>query len=214
MTVSTFNEGDLYVVRTLKHLSTNPDRKWANSYEFRATTAGDAGDLLTLGGALIDFEADMSLSTVVFDRILISTWSPDSVPYDPEAFISSSVTASGQNTAATDPQPLSFCLSVARQVFAGREGHIFLRGVLKEGDTTAPAGKPVLVDRAAIQAQLETAITDSTLDGYIGTTSRNSLQMVMVGKTAADVRVISALRAQGVSQLPTDHAWFNRTAPT
>lgn len=211
MTVLNFDIGDLFIIRTIKHLATNPDQKWANSYEVRADNAGDGGMLLTLASAIVLFESTMSLQTVRFDRSLISTWQPDSRPYNPATFMSIPLTASGAAAAATDPLPLSQCLSVARVPLSGRFGHIFYRGWLKEGDVSAPAGKPILVDPAALQGTVQAALDTSELASYFGLDNRSGLSLVMVEANGEDWRNINDLVVQGVSQLPTDHAWFNRT---
>lgn len=214
MSVLSFVSGDRFIVRVVKSLSTNPDNQWANSYEFRALDAGAEADLLTLGEALVDFEATMSINTTVFQRILISTWQPDSVPYDPTAFISSTLTASGGVLPPTDALALNQCLSVSRQAASGRFGHLFYRNWLKEGDVTAPAGKSVLVDRTALQSTLDGAITSSGLTDYLGGGSPGNLVMCMVNAEGTNMRTVNNLRVQGVSTIPQDHAWFNRTTPT
>lgn len=214
MPVSSYAVDDLFVFRVVKHLSTNPDRQWANTYEFQATVAGSEDELLALGTALVNFESEMALTTVTFDRIIISTWAPDSKPYDPEAFISSSLTAGGTVVPGSDMQPLTMALSVARMATNGRFGHIFLRANLQETDTIAPAGKSILVDRAVKQAELNTAQSESDLLDYIGVAATGGFRMVLIGKTAGEVRPVTFLRVQGVTQLPVDHTWFNRTTPT
>jgi hypothetical protein len=213
MPVSSYAVDDLFVFRVIKRMVTNPDRKWANTYEFRAVAAGSEDELLALGTALVEFEANMSLTATEFTRLIISTWVPDSVPYNPESFISTSLTASGGKIPGSDIQPLTMALSVARQVASGRFGHIFMRCVLQETDTVAPAGKSILVNRPAFQGLLNTAQDDAGLLDYIGLSPALGLQMVMVGKTDAEVRPVIGLAVQGVTQLPVDHTWYNRSAP-
>jgi len=213
MPVSSYAADDLFVFRVIKRLATNPDRSWANTYEFRAVAAGSEDELLALGTALALFESKMSLTWVEYTRLIISTWAPDSVPYNPEAFISTSLTLSGVKTPTSDQQPLTMALSVARQVASGRFGHIFLRGVLQETDTVAPAGKSILTSRPIYQGLLNTAQDDAGLLDYIGLAPSAGLQMVMVGKTDAEVRPVINLAVQGVTQLPVDHTWYNRTVP-
>ena len=212
MSVSSFVTDDLFTFRITKALDTNPQLQFANSYEFVATTSGGEGDLLTLGTALVQFESIMMRTNVVFARLLVSTWQPDSKPYDPSVFISSTLTAGGARLTSSPPEPLNVCFSVSRQCASGRFGHIFYRGVLSQEDVTAPSGTATLSDRTEMQGLVDNAISTSGLDAYIGVGSSEALTMVLVGKTDADVRTILNLRAQGVSILPTNHAWFNRPA--
>jgi len=211
MSVLTFASGDNFVFRLTKSLETNPDNKWANSYEFTATTSGAIADIIALGEILADFEVALHLNTVVFDRLLVSTWEADSVPYNPESFFSTTLTATGANDVTSDMLPLSTCLSVSRQASTGRFGHIFYRGVLMEASVEAPAGKYILVDRPSIQTILDDAISSSGLDAYIGVGATESLSLAMISADGSQVRTVNNLRAQGVSQVKSDHMWFNRT---
>ena len=211
MSVVAYVADDLFTFRITKYLSTNPDNKWVNSYEFKATEAGTEGELLTLGGILVDFEAALHRNAVVFDRILISTWSPDSVPYDPETFISSSLTAVGGRGTDADLVPLSTCLSVTRQASSGRFGHIYYRGALDEEDVSSPAGKSILTNRAEWQTLIDGAILSSGLEDYIGLGTGGGFELSMVNADGTQVRKVNALFAQGVAQVKPDHKWFNRT---
>lgn len=214
MTVETFNIDDLFTFRVIKYHSLNPDRKWANTYEFVAIAAGSEDELLALGTALVNFEAAFHRDVILFDRLLISTWQPDSKPYDPAAFISSSLTAQGGVGPVGDNAPLNQTLSVARVCSTGRQGHIFYRGVLNEAEIQAPAGTSVLVSRSSQQTVLDEALTDSGLADYIGADARLGLKLAMINKTGTQVREVLTLLAKGVVTLPMDHAWFNRTAPS
>jgi hypothetical protein len=211
VTVLSIAVDDLFTVRVVKYLSTNPANKWANSYEFQSNAIGSESELLLLASSLVNFEIALHLGVVTFDRVLISTWEPDSVPYNPANFISSTLTGVGTRGGSGDALPLDKTFSVTRQAASGRFGHLFYRGVLVEGDTEAPAGKSVLTDRPAWQTDVAAALTSSGFEEYIGTTPEASLGLVMVNADGTQVRPVIALRAQGVSSVPTDHAWFNRT---
>jgi len=213
MTVLAYETGQVFTFRIVKSLSTNPDNKWANTYEFRADTGGGPTELLALGEVLADFEVALHRDTVQFDRILISTWEPDSVPYDPSTFISSTLTGNGAVGPVGDNCALNVCMSVARIPISGRFGHIFYRGVLNEADTEAPAGRLILTDRPGQQDNVDAALTSSGLDNFVGLSAEGGFRMCMVGTDPAAFRVITQLRVQGATTLPQDHAWFNRTSP-
>jgi hypothetical protein len=213
MTVLSFVADDLFTLRVTKYLSTNPANKWQNSYEFQANDGGGEAELLALGTALVEFESSFHHDVVTFDRLLISTWEADSVPYNPSTFISSTLTAVGGIGPVGDLLALNTCLSVARIAGSGRFGHIFYRGVLEEVEISAPAGVNILASRAAQQTKINDALTDSGLEDYVGVAPTGAFRLVMVDKTGAQVRNVIQVRAQGVSTIPTDHAWFNRTSP-
>jgi len=214
MSVASFAIDDLFVFRVIKSHTSNPDRKWANTYEFKALAGGDEGDLLAVGLTLVAFESGMAYPYVKFERLTISTWAPDSVPYDPESFISSALSDFGTYPGAGAAVALNQCLSVARVAAFGRFGHLFYRGFLDESSVSSPAGKSILADRAAVQASIDATIASSGLDDFLGAAPTGSMQMVMVNADGDQVRPILGLSAQGVSTVPMDHTWFNRTTIT
>jgi len=213
MTVSSFAEGDAFTVRLVKYHQNNPDRKWANNYEFVARSAGSEDELLALGMNMLTFERNMTFNAIVYDRLLISTWQPDSKPYNPAAFISSPLSEVGANaTGGTDLEALNVCLAVRRVPAFGRFGHIFYRGNLVESEVSSPAGKAILTNRTQKQTDLETSLGLGGMDDYIGVAATGAFKMVMVSRDGSQIRTVIGLRAQGVSQVPADHAWFNRTS--
>jgi len=213
MSVTSLAPGDLFTVRIIKHLITNPADQWANSYEFKAISSGTESELLILAPILVGFESVFHYTTTIFDRIVISTWEADSVPYEPAAFISLSLSDIGDIEAASDPLSLNQCLSVTRVAASGRFGHLFYRNCVAEEDVHAPAGKTILNDRAEFQTLLDTALSASTLADYIGASPEASLGMVMVNADGTQVRPVVGLFVSGISTIKTDHKWFNRTSP-
>jgi len=211
MSVDSFVLGDRFIFRVIKYLSSNPDNKWANSYEFQSTGPGDDVTLSTLADQLILFEQGLHRPYVQFSHVLISTWEPDSKPYNPFVFISYPVVAVGTVPATSDQISLDKALSVARVPTAGRFGHLFFRGGLTEEEVTAPTGKTVLSNPVSIQARLDAALTSSELENYIGVAVEAPLQLVMISTDGSVTRKVKQLSVLGVATVPTDHAWFNRT---
>jgi hypothetical protein len=75
----------------------------------------------------------------------------------------------------------------------------------------APAGKGILTDKPGVQDTVSDAITSSGLGDYIGVTPDNDLRMVLINSAGTQVRPVINIIVQGVTSLPLDHAWFNRT---
>lgn len=213
MSVASFIAEDLFVFRTIKSLETNPDNRWANTYEVLSIIGGDTGDLLALGMKIVEFERSLHYPAVKFIGLTISTWDEDSVPYNPMAFVSSALTLNGARSPSTSGLGLSSCFSVARVPLYGRLGHLFYRGVLQESDVEAPAGKQVFTNPPAMATLVETAVTGSGLDDYFGATA-TTLQFVMVNKSGSQIRPLVGFVPVGVSQVPNDHAWYNRAIPS
>ena len=213
MSVISYADKDLFVFRVIKSHVSNPSQEWANSYEVQALAAGNSTNLTDLGDSIVAFEKAIHSQAVQFVRLLISTWQADSVPYDPLAFITVTLTGVGTRETSGDLLGLSNCLAVARPAPSGRFGHLFYRGVLTEDDVEAPAGKTILQDKAAIQSEIGAALTSSALDSYLDFTITAELEISLVSADGETVRPVNTFVVQGVSQLPTDHGWFNRTSP-
>jgi hypothetical protein len=213
MSVLTFDDADKFIITTKKNLLTNPDNSWVNRYEAQALTAGSAGQLLTLGLAIIAFEKLLHAPVVRFSQLSISTWEPDSKPYDPLAFISTPLSEVGGRTKAQDLISLNQTWGVLRVAATGRFGHLFLRGCLYEDDITAPAGKSIFSNLTAISSDLAAAVTTSGLEDYLGQDASGALRLVMINKNGTQIRALAGLSTGGVSAVPQDHAWFNRTTP-
>lgn len=212
MSVLGFTTGDRFRFTVTKYLATNPERKWDNNYEAVATADGVESDLTLLADRLVNFERDLHLDVVVFDRVRISTWEEDSKPYDPEVFISLPLSGVGDLPATgSDLQALNVCLSVARFPQSGRFGHVFYRGCLREVDTSAPAGKFVLSSPSGWVITLNGAVDDNSLTEYLDGTG-SVLNLAMINKSGTQVRPIVSLVVRGVAVVPYDHAWFNRTS--
>ncbi len=212
MTVASFTSGDAFTFRVLKHLATNPENVWANSYEFIATDAGGTAELFALGDALVAFERELHSVQVAFDRYIVSTWEADSVPYDPETFVSVPLDVIGVLVSlGNDLVPLGEAWRVNRQAATGRFGNLFFRGSLTEVEVQAPAGKPVLTVPGSQAERLADAIDSSLLANYFGATASGGFYMAMINFNGTQRRVVNQLVSSGVSMIKADHQWFNRT---
>jgi hypothetical protein len=211
MSVISFTAGDVFRFTLIKYLATNPERKWANTYEIRAKVDGVETDLTTLANQLVAYEDHIHYTTVRFDRVVIATWEPDSSPYDPTTFISLPLTASGLlDLGGAQPVALNVCMDVGRVPLSGRFGHLFYRGCLSEADVEAPAGKFVLTNQAAKQTNITSAASTAGCDDVFSGADV-TFELVMVGAALDTARGIAGLVVRGVAVVPFNHAWFNRT---
>ena len=106
---------------------------------------------------------------------------------------------------------LNQCLSVARVCATGRFGHLFYRGCLYESDVEAPAGKTILSDRGLFQTYLDEQLSTSTASDLLPSGSFPNLRLVMIKDNPDTARLVTFLKVQGVSTVPMDHTWYNRT---
>lgn len=213
MSVLTFVTNDLFVVRLKKSHVSNPSRSWQNSYEFVANTSGTITELEALASVMLDYEVQIHNTFTQFEQVSVSTWSADSVPYDPDAFLVQPVSSMGLRDTTGALAAITTCWNVARPCLSGRTGHIFYRNVFAQSDLTAPSGIYQLNDPATFSTLLSGARIDSGLADYLGLIPTAPLQMALINKTGSNVRGVQTLISSGVSQLPVDHAWFNRTTP-
>jgi hypothetical protein len=211
MTVLTFATNDLFVVRVKKSHTANPSRSWQNSYEFVANESGTLSDLDDLANVVLDYEQQLHNTFTQFSQVSVSTWAADSVPYDPDAFLVDPVDLQGTRDTTGALAAITTCWKVARPCLSGRSGHIFYRNVFAQSDLTAPSGISQLNDPATFSTLLSDARTSSSLSDYLGLTPTAKLQMALINKTGSNVRGVQTLISSGVTQMPVDHAWFNRT---
>lgn len=214
MTVLDYGIDDLFILRIIKYHTANPDRQWANSYELHAHSPGDDSTLLSVASAFVLFEQEMHNPLIGFDRFLLSTWQADSKPYNPDTFMSVPLGTFGTAPDVTNLIGLGQAFSVSRVPASGRFGHLFYRGVLTEDMVSAPAGKSILSSVPAMQTIIDDAIVASELSTYFEPDNAPGISLVMISPTGEDWRGVGSLVAAGVSNLPQDHAWFNRTTPS
>jgi hypothetical protein len=133
MPVNNVLADEVFTVRIYKRLE---GQEWANSYEVQATQASSEPTTAigNLRAWLVGLERSIHLTDVFFDRITISTYQPDSQPYDPTRFVSFPISEAGQRARSGDALSLAICLFVRREPGFGRAGKLLYRGVLQEGD--------------------------------------------------------------------------------
>lgn len=210
MSTTSFVTGDLFTVEITKSLSTNPNLKWRNTYEWKALAGGGLADILDSGEKLVAFEKAISYDVVNFEELRVSTWEPDSVPYDPTAFLALPLSGSGTlDSSGADVMALNVCLNMVRVPESGRFGHIFYRGCLVESDVEAPAGDFILSDPSVFDTRVSTALGSSGVQDQLDQTG--TMGMAMISADGSIVRAVVGFSPQGVSTVPTKHKWFNRT---
>lgn len=210
MPVTSFTSGDLFIFEVTKALSSNPDLKFRNTYEMQAVDDGTTSDIVDAGLQIVAFEKAILLDVVDFVELRVATWEPDSVPYDPTAFLALPLSGTGDRpSTGSDILALNICLNVARVPVSGRFGHLFYRGFLREIDVRAPAGDFILDDPSGVDSTFSSALSSSGMDDLLA--ASNFFGMVMVNADGSNVRRVFSLSPQGVSTVPTKHKWFNRT---
>jgi hypothetical protein len=147
MTLAMIVQGDVLTVRSYKQYV---GYAWANNYEVEATQniSNPSTALEFLANRIALLERDLHLVGVVIDRVTISTYVPDSRPYNPNTLATFPFSLPCARLAPSEVLPLELCLFVRRNTTFGRDGRILYRGCLMESDMTATAFRPLLTSAA------------------------------------------------------------------
>jgi hypothetical protein len=192
------------------------DAPWVNTYEIQSdqnltpAEIGGAGVVELLAGA----EKELHLTSVLFDRGVISSYAEDSNPYNPASFVTVPLSGFGTRSVFTDALDLNAVFKVRRVVGSGRSGKLAYRGCLAEADVSAnnsgrwslSAGSSINSGGADWLAYL--AIIASLLDGTV----EPQMTMLTPGGnvgTPAFARQVDALVPAGVGFNRKNHRWFN-----
>jgi hypothetical protein len=143
MTLTTISQGDVLTVRVFKQYV---GYAWANNYEVEAIRdiTNVAVSLEALITRIVALERPLHLQGVIIDRATVSTYVPDSLPYNPNTLATFPLSISATRQATGDVLPLELCLFVRRNVVLGRDGRLLYRGCLTENDMSATAFRPLL----------------------------------------------------------------------
>jgi len=139
MPINAIQSGEIFTVRTYKTIG---GFAWANTYEVQAVTEppNSITAVEALASAFANLERNMLLDIANVDRVVVSTYIPDGLPYNPDSFTTFPVSQPGlRDTTGTQPLPLEACVFVRRNAPTGRDGRILYRGYLVESDVNTAA---------------------------------------------------------------------------
>lgn len=214
MSVLEFEAGSMFTVITKSRIASSPEITWNNSYELWAQIDGDQAALAAFAGSVAAFQIALTLSTIELEEVRVSTWNPDSNPYDPTAFFVQPVNLTGTISATgVEPLPLTDVLFLKRQVSLGRLGKLFLRGALTKGDVTGTYRSWSLSSPGSIGTRVSDALTSSGLDAYLqGGESVNGLRLALLHPSGGGTtwRPVSDLTVGGVSSVKLNHKYFDK----
>lgn len=215
MTVIDFTAGDMFIVRIQSSLVSDPAVKWFNTYEIRAKVAGGDLELRAVVDTLGLGHEHISLNHIHVDKGLVSTWVPDSNPYNPLAFLVHDINGTGDRAPVGDVLPLRIPLSIRREVQAGRRGTLFLRGLLVEADVLG-TGQEFAMAPGAIAGWLALVNTFSTDLGGGGGAITPEFDSVMISGEAGDPEIVYRFVTDYTLGKPTsvsvNHKYFDRAA--
>jgi hypothetical protein len=210
MTVTNITNGELFTVRVYKNFGA---LLWANNYEFRATQDVPFAQtaIIDLVNQLTNLERPLYPNYIRLDRAVVSTYQPDSRPYNPETFTTLSINLPGTATFSSDAMPIEYCIFVRRVTASGRPGKLLYRGALQESDV-GTLGLRAVISASRVNA-LQTQFSQwyaSFLSGQI------PFELVMIGgQENINVRVVQGLAVvERVVLKQFGNAYFDRTPRT
>jgi hypothetical protein len=147
MTLATITQGEVLTVRVYKQ---SLGYLWANNYEVEATQdiANPSTALEFLASRIVELERGLHLSGAIIDRVAISTYVPDSQPYNPNTLAIFPFSVPGTRTGPGSVLALEACLFVRRNVIFGRDGRLLYRGCLTDQQVSSSALRAVLLPAA------------------------------------------------------------------
>jgi len=188
MTLANITQGTVLTVRVFKQYV---GYGWANNYEVEAVQdiTNVAVSLEALVTRLVALERPLHLTAVIIDRVTVSTYVPDSLPYNPNTLATFPISTSGTRTATGEVLPLELCLFVRRNVVLGRDGRLLYRGCLTETDMAATAFRPLLTTSAVGALQ-------GIINSWAATGLGNEFRLVMASgvPTPTNVRPVASLQ--------------------
>jgi hypothetical protein len=145
MTLANITEGEVITARVYKFWG---GYLWANNYEIQAVNniLNPPFALQALADRLVALERVLHLVDVTIDRVTISTYAPDSQPYNPDTLATFPYNQYGQRNYSGDALPLDACLFIRRNTDFGRDGRLFYRGCLSENDVGTRGFRGVLTN--------------------------------------------------------------------
>jgi hypothetical protein len=189
MPVNAVQQGEVFTVRVYKQIG---GFAWANTYEVQAVTEppNSITAVEALATAFAALDRAMLLDTATVDRVVVSTYVPDGLPYNPDSFTSIPISLPGlKSPAGQDPLPLEACVFVRRNAPTGRDGRLLYRGYLIETDVMSANFRPYVV-----QPTLNTI--SATINTWLTTTFPSNLWSIVMARgrpNPTNVRVVTSL---------------------
>lgn len=213
-----------FTVVSHKSIGGDPTKQWSNTYEFvrRGLEELTYADFSDLANAIANFESDFHLSITQVDRVVISTWNPDSVIGVSDNFIVFPFGPTKQGQRVKDGpdeyKPLTDTAYVTRNVVTGRSGKLYYRGCLTEAMVTAPNAGPEIfnIDNpnyTDFLADFISSVTDNIADYLLAGDAPFMMCMVNItGESTIVFRNVTGLSLLAPKSLRKDHRYFNRSS--
>jgi hypothetical protein len=146
--------------------------RWANTYEIQSADSSTYQTLRQAAQVIALREKVPLMAPARIYKATISTYVPDSRPYDPNSFTTINLDLSGDTGFTVNTLPLNVCVFARKNTQTGRPGKAFYRGFLAETDVSWGG------DRFTISPQRVTQI-EQTLNAMLADLLALGFKMVL-----------------------------------
>jgi hypothetical protein len=212
MSILTPTDGELFRLTSVKSWTSGSPIEFRNSYVVQTGASTTSDELSTIAQGISYFERLLLSSKVFFKEVLISTYLPDSNPYDGTEFKTHPINAYGERATDKIPLALEQVLVLTRNVATGKSGKLPIRGVLTDDSIVYDNGNMVLVSLTYWQTLISTSLEATNLSDYMESGS-SDVRFVIVSKTGAK-RQISTFSIDGPAFMQVNRRRTKRTSFT
>lgn len=204
--------GELFLYRVQSYHTLNPSQKWSNNYAFITILGSGSIELRAVALDLIDFHSKMTMTNIITERCVVSTYIPDTNPYDANEFLTvEAPTAGTVDNGGSEQIPLETCLYLRKETQFGRVGKIFLRGALSEQDVSFGQSLFTPTTATLLGTRLAAAVISSGLSLRLGTED-TIFSMCMPDNTPPNTgaRIVDTLSIGGIRNVNMNKRYYNR----
>lgn len=206
MSILTPVAGERFLLKLFKYWEGQFDREWVNNYFLVAMEDCAQSDLIAASDAIATYEFNLHDSRITWSRGTISTYVPDSDPYDGNEYFTVPYSSVGIRTPGLlgDILPLTDVRFVRLTPSSGRSSLLGYRGSIYEGEVNADSGHREF-DSPSTQASLVAAAVATGVDDHLpGGTSP-----IHLCSGSVSTRAITSITSARPGHLPMKHKHFN-----
>jgi hypothetical protein len=141
---------------------------------------------------LVLLERGIHLQWVTIDRAVVSTYQPDSRPYNPDSFLTIPINQPASQQAVGEVLPLELCIYVRKNVASGRFGKNYYRAAITESGLQSDSFRPLLTDSQ--RNNFQNFVNNWVANGALGTGWE--LVMAKGEPTPTNVRTVTGLTVE------------------
>ena len=198
--------GERFLVRTFKYWEGIYDREWVNNYFIIAMSALTIDAIESAVEQIKEWEVLVHDGRVTFARVVVSTYAPDSEPYDGNEFVVYPFTGTGERAPGLlgDILPLTTVRYVRLAPALGRSSLLGYRGSIYEGEVNSGSGR-MEYDSPSTQQTMIEGWADATIAPLLDPLTED-MRLCSGSTTARPIMSLSSVRP---GHLPMKHKYYD-----